>query len=269
MTARVARVPCLRLALALCLTAALSACASAPKPKPKPKPVDMSQYVSVLEYNTKTQQLLDATDSLVTLEGNVDELKRRLAAICVEYPDHRVCAAHAAADFAREAFCSDEEFVGHIDEIVSACHQGQCKQVDQAELITRSQYMLLIQRLPHTLVTFRAADTKLDRRDQAQLQTFLENIDADGGYIIVVGRASKDGSWRKNLQYALDRAESTRQFVTSSLGFPSDRVGYITYGHDKMYLTALDAQRLSDRKMSEKQANRSALIFAYPCHDAR
>ena len=29
----------------------------------------------------------------------------------------------------------------------------------------------------------------------------------------------------------------------------------------------LDAQRLTERKMSVRQANRSALVFAYPCYD--
>jgi hypothetical protein len=85
--------------------------------------------------------------------------------------------------------------------------------------------------------------------------------------VIVVGRASKDGNWRQNLKLALSRAENTRKFSVEELGLNAGRVGYITYGADKMYLTALDAERLSEEKLSETQANRSALVFAYPCFD--
>lgn len=164
-------------------------------------------------------------------------------------------------------FCSDVDFKSHVDEIVAACHQGQCKQVDQAQLLSRTQYMTLIQRLPHTLVTFRARDSKLDKKDKMKLQAFLESLGAEAGYIIIVGRASRDGLWRKNLEYALGRAESSRAFIVDELGMNKDRVGYITYGHEKMYLTDLDAERLSSkRKLSVKQANRSAFVFAYPCN---
>ncbi|MEZ4468033.1 MAG: hypothetical protein R3F43_27270 [bacterium] len=87
--------------------------------------------------------------------------------------------------------------------------------------------------------------------------------------MIIVGRASKDGSWKRNVQLAIDRAENTRQELVKSMGLDPARVGYITYGHDKMYLTALDAERLSEKKLSPKQANRSALVFAYPCFQGK
>ncbi|MCO4764483.1 MAG: OmpA family protein [Myxococcales bacterium] len=250
------------------LLAAMAAC-SAPKvvpppppPKPKGPPPGM---IELVKYEKKTQQLLNATVALGKVRQNADETRRRLAAVCVDHPDHRACAAETAAKYAREAFCKDQSFVGHIDKIVKACHQGQCKQVDEANLITRSQYMTLVSHLPHSLVTFRARGSKLDRRDKKQLQHFIENIGAEKGYVIIVGRASKDGPWKKNLEYALNRAEATRKYLVEDLGLSAKRVGYITYGHAKMYLTALDTERLTERKMSVKQANRSALVFAYPC----
>ena len=210
---------------------------------------------------------IEATEALMHLQDNTDELRRRLTVICVDHDDHDACIPPRSASEARELFCQDVEFTNHVDEVVAACHQGQCKQVDQAEMLSRTQYMTLITRLPHTLVTFRARDTRLDRKDKIKLQRFLESIRADTGYIIIVGRASKDGLWRKNLEYALGRAESTRSYVVNELGMDKDRVGYITYGHEKLYLTELDAERLSDsRRLSVKQANRSAFVFAYPCH---
>ena len=232
--------------------------------KPKPPPPGL---IELVKYEKKTQELLNATAKLGKLRSNADELRRRLSAVCVDYPKHSACAEENAARYARETFCRDKSFVKHVDGIVQACHQGQCKQVDDANLITRSQYMMLLAHLPHTLVTFPAAGTKLDRKDRRQLQEFVENIGADKGYVIVVGRASKDGSWRRNLEYALGRAEKTRKYLVDQLGLNGQRVGYITYGHTKMYLTAMDAERLSSRKMSVKQANRSALVFAYPCFD--
>lgn len=245
-------------------------CASAPKPKPKPKPQPTGPpagYIEIIKYEERTQQLLDATDQLTSLAGNLDEQRMRLERICVDYPDHIVCQPHTAAKYAREAFCSDSEFTRHVDAVVSACHQGQCKQVDEASLLTRKEYMVLIQRLPHTLVTFNAASARLDRTDEEQIQKFVEQIDATKGYIIIVGRASRDGPWDKNLQYALDRAEQTRKFIVEQMGMNDKRVGYITYGHEKMYLTGLDAERLTERKLSTKQANRSALLFTYPCYE--
>ncbi len=127
--------------------------------------------------------------------------------------------------------------------------------------------MTLVQRLPHSLVTFRAGKTRLKNDDKGQLQAFVEQVNAEQGYMIIVGRASRDGSWRKNVKLALDRAENTRHYMVSQLGLDPQRVGYITYGHEKMYLTAMDAERLSTQKLSVKQANRSALVFAYPCFE--
>ena len=253
--------------LLLALTVAACATAPPPPPPPPPAPEPDPNMVSLLEYETKTRQLVEATEELMKLQTNTDELRRRLNVICVDHGDHHACSPYQSAEEARKMFCSDTDFTEHVDEIVAACHQGQCKQVDQAQLLSRTQYMTLIQRLPHTLVTFKARDTKLDRKDKMKLQSFLESLGADAGYIIIVGRASKDGLWRKNLEYALGRAESARAFVVDQLGMDKDRVGYITYGHEKMYLTDLDAERLSSkRKLSVKQANRSAFVFAYPCN---
>ena len=36
-----------------------------------------------------------------------------------------------------------------------------------------------------------------------------------------------------------------------------------------MYLTQLDAERLTDKTLTEKQANRSALVFSYPCYEGK
>ena len=127
--------------------------------------------------------------------------------------------------------------------------------------------MTLIKNLPHTLVTFRARGTKLDRKDKMKIQQFLESLRAKAGYIIIVGRASREGSFKQNLKYALGRAESVRLYVVDALGIDKERVGFITYGAEKMYLTDLDAQRMSGkRKLSVKQANRSAFVFTYPCN---
>jgi outer membrane protein OmpA-like peptidoglycan-associated protein len=246
-----------------------AACATVPPPPPPPPPEAQPDpnMVSLLEYETKTLQLLQATEQLMDLQENSVELRRRLNSVCLDHDDHNACSPHRTAKEAREMFCADTDFTGHVDEVVAACHQGQCKQVDQAQLLGRTQYMTLIQRLPHTLVTFRARETELDSKDKMKLQSFLESLGAEAGYIIIVGRASKEGLWRKNLEYALGRAESARAFVVNELGMDKERVGFITYGHEKMYLTDLDAERLSSkRKLSKKQANRSAFVFAYPCH---
>ena len=60
--------------------------------------------------------------------------------------------------------------------------------------------------------------------------------------------------------------EAARKYIVESLGFDQSRVGYITYGHEKMYLTDLDVERLAEKKMSSTEANRSALVFTYPCY---
>lgn len=257
---------------AVCIAVAsvmwVSGCATAPPPPPPPPPEADPSVVSLIEYEEKTRELMQATDQLNGLRDNLDDQKNRLMVICTDHPEHQVCAPQTAASYARKAFCEDAEFTGHIDEIVRSCHQGQCKQVDQAELLTRNQYMTLVQKLPHSLILFNLKRFELDKNDRAQLQRFLEVVNAEKGYIIVVGRASHDGSWTANLKLALDRAESVRAYMVNRMGMDKDRVGYITYGHEKMYLTELDAQRMSTRKLSIKQANRSALVFAYPCYDA-
>lgn len=236
---------------------------------PNKEPDTPPGTVSVVKYEKTTQQLMDATVKLGEMRNNIDEVRRRLQVICADHSDHDVCQPQTNAEYARKAFCKDGEFTKHVDAVVNACHQGQCKQVDEANLITRAQYMTLVQRLPHALVLFRSGSSRLDSTDKKQMQRFVETIGADrGGYVIIVGRASKDGSWRRNLKLALDRAETTRVFLVEQLGIDAKRVGYITYGHTKMYLTKLDAERLSAHKLGVKQANRSALLFAYPCFDA-
>lgn len=215
----------------------------------------------------RTRALLDATDQLNTLESDIDEQRRRLRNVCVDHSEHIACSLHQAAAFARVTFCSDPEFTAHVDSVVASCQQGQCKQVDEAQLLSRSKFQTLVQRLPNSLVTFPAGKTHLDRKDKRQLQQFIENIEGDKGYIIVVGRASRDGSWKKNLRLALNRAEETRKFIVDDMGMDFDRVGYITYGHEKMYITELDAERIDKRKLSVRQANRSAFVFSYPCHE--
>jgi outer membrane protein OmpA-like peptidoglycan-associated protein len=229
--------------------------------------------IEIVKYEQKTAELLRTTDALNEIRNKADEQRRRLSVICADHADHAVCAPQTAAAYARRAFCDDRDFTAHIDQVVAACHQGMCKQVDEAEQISRSDYMRLTTRLPHSLITFGAARTTLDRHDRKQLQQFIEAIAGEKGYVIIVGRASKDGPWRKNIQYALERAENTRQYLVNDLGLDVMKVGYITYGHEKMYLTELDAERLGkgkNKRLGKKAANRSALVFSYPCFkDAR
>jgi outer membrane protein OmpA-like peptidoglycan-associated protein len=223
----------------------------------------------ILKYEKKTQELLETTNQLNDTRGKLDEQQRRLAIICADYPDHAVCQPQTAAAYARAAFCEDKEFTDHVDAVVAACHQGECKQLDEAAMIARDQYMLLTQRLPHSLITFKAASKRLDDEDRRQLQQFVEVMGAEKGYVIIVGRASKDGDWKKNVKLAIERAENTRQELVNQMGMDQTRVGYITYGHEKMYLTQLDAERLTQKKLTPKQANRSALVFAYPCFEGK
>jgi outer membrane protein OmpA-like peptidoglycan-associated protein len=255
--------------LALCL----AACGGARKQQPgdtlENEEGGDSGKITLVDYEKKTKELMDATQQLGGLQNQLDEQRRRLTLICLDYPDHEVCQPQTRVSYARDAFCSDKDFTQHIDEVVNACHQGECKQVDDASQISRSDYMLLTQRLPHQLVTFHASQTALDTDDRKDMQHFLETIEGEKGYVIIVGRASRDGDWRQNLRLALDRAENTRKYLVDQLGVDASRVGYITYGNEKMYLTELDAQRLSQKKLSETQANRSALIFSYPCFDAK
>jgi outer membrane protein OmpA-like peptidoglycan-associated protein len=251
--------------LALFLATGCATVAPEVKPEPPPLPANV---IELVKYEQRTQELLDATELLHQSRQNLEDQKFRLAKICVDYPKHLVCQPQTAAEYARTAFCSDSDFTKHVDAVVQACHQGQCKQVDQAQFITRTDYMRLVQRLPHTLVTFRSANTKLDKIDRRQLQEFAEGIHGTKGYFIIVGRASKDGSWKLNVQLALDRAENARRFLVEKMGIDPAKAGFITYGHAKMYLTSLDAERLSKRRLSTTQANRSALVFRYPCYES-
>lgn len=262
------RTPALTFASTLLATTLLGACGGPPKrTDPLPAESDDPGQVTIVEYEKKTKELLETSKKLNELRGNVDEQSRRLAVICADYPDHQVCQPQTQAEYAREAFCSDPEFTEHVNRIVDACHQGECKQVDQAEQISRSEYMILTQRLPHLLITFNASSTALDAKDKTRLQQFVETVRGERGYMIIVGRASKDGNWRDNLKLALGRAEGTRKYLVESVGVDQHRAGYITYGADKMYLTQLDAERLSEEKLSPTQANRSALVFSYPCYE--
>ncbi len=223
--------------------------------------------LQIIEYEKKTRELVDKTRQLAETRTELDDQRRRLTVICADYPDHQVCLPQTEAMYAREAFCSDAEFTHHVDGVVAACHQGECKQLDDAAQISRQDYMMLTQRLPHSLVTFRAGNVRLDKGDKKQLQQFLEALSGERGYVIIVGRASKDGSWRQNIKLALQRAENTRRYLVGELGVDESRVGFITYGDEKMYLTDLDAERLSEKKLTTRQANRSALVFSYPCFE--
>ena len=256
----------LRALSSLSALSALSACGPSPT-EVKLAQTEERERLIKLQYQEKTQALLDKSAELKGVTDQLSEQQWRLRAVCTDHPDHGACAPFTDLSKAQEAFCKDPFFVKHVDLVISSCHQGQCKQVDNAQEINRSQYMLLTQSLPHTLVTFNASDTKLDRVDQQQIQGFLELLDGAKGYVIIVGRASKDGDWRTNMRLAIDRAEHARAFIVEKMGIDASRVGYITYGDEKMYLTELDAQRLSGGKkdLDEKQANRSALIFSYPC----
>ena len=249
------------------LAVSLAGCASTKPPEPTPLEIAQKENALIrLQVESKTQELLSATSDLRDAQMDLDDQSRRLQLVCVDYPEHPACNLHAAETFARQAFCNDQEFTTHIDDVVRSCKQGQCKQVDEATYISRTDYMRLVQRLPHSLVTFRGGSSRLDKGDKKQLQYFLEHVGAERGYVIIVGRASKDGPWRKNVKYALDRAENTRAYLVDQLGLDQERVGYITYGTEKMYITELDAERLSTKKLSERQANRSALVFSYPCY---
>lgn len=261
-------IPIRYLTLSIALTG-LVGCATAKPVAPVEiaPPAIPANLIELVKYEARTQELLDTTDKLLDTRQNLEDQSFRLAKICVDYPKHLVCQPQTAAAYARKAFCEDSDFTKHVDAVVQACHRGQCKQVDQAKFITRTDYMRLIQRLPHTLITFRNSETTLDRRDVRQLQEFVEGIHGTKGYFIIVGRASKDGSWKQNVSLALERAEKTRLFLVDELGVDSQRAGFITYGHKKMYLTALDAERLTKRKLSKRQANRSALVFTYPCYE--
>ena len=242
----------------------LCACATT-QPKPDAPSGPSKEQLQFIELEQKTAKLLQTSQKLHSLQQNHEEQRRRLAIICADHADHQVCQPQSDRDYALRTFCGDRSFVSHVDEIVGACHQGQCRQVDDASMLKRIQYRTLVSRLPHKLVTFGSSSVKLDRRDKREVQQFIEAIQAQHGYVIVVGRASRDGPWRKNVRLALNRAENTRQYIVNELGMDAKYVGYITYGHEKMYLTTLDAERLSGKKMTIRQANRSALIFSYPC----
>ncbi|MCC6620121.1 MAG: OmpA family protein [Deltaproteobacteria bacterium] len=233
-----------------------------PAPEEEPTPPG---FVKVVEYEAKTRELIAATEKVEALQGDIDEQRRRLQVICADHPKHVACDLYSAQAFARKTYCEDQGFTQHVDGIVSSCNQGACKQVDEAALLSRTDYMTLVQHLPHKLVTFKSAQTTLDANDKKSLQQYLEAVRGDEGYIIIVGRASREGPWEDNLRYAVDRAEAARKYIVETLGFDQSRVGYITYGHEKMYLTDLDVERLSEKKMSTTEANRSALIFTYPC----
>ena len=223
-----------------------------------------------LKYKDKTQKLIKTSEQLNEVKSTLEEQQWRLSAVCADHSDHQACAPYTNASEAKKIFCKDPFFVKHVDQIVQSCHQGQCKQLDQAQQIDRNQYMMLMQGLPHTLITFKANQTRLDKKDQREIQKFLELLGGVQGYVVVVGRASKDGSWKHNIKLAVNRAESARKYIVNDMGIDASRVGYITYGDEKMYLTGLDIDRLTQSKkkrLSIKQANRSALIFSYPCFE--
>ena len=194
-------------------------CASA-KPKPKPKPKVPGHLIEIVKYKKKTRQLMETARRLSQTRLKLEDQRYRLAKICVDYPAHIVCQPQTAAKYARQRFCADSTFTKHVDSVVKACHQGQCKQVDQASRLSRMDYMILLQKLPHTLVLFRVGKSNLDRTDRRQLQRFIETLQGQQGYFIIVGRASREGRWRKNVRLALDRAEVARKFIVETLGIP-------------------------------------------------
>jgi len=260
-----------RIVIALVALATTTGCAKKETVKPDDTAVHDEEptppgFVKVVEYEAKTKELIAATERVQALQSDIDEQRRRLQTVCADYPKHAACDLYSAAAFARKTYCADEGFTKHVDGIVASCNQGACKQVDEAALLSRTDYMTLVQHLPHKLVTFKSAQTTLDANDKKALQQYLEAIRGDEGYIIIVGRASREGPWEDNLRYAVDRAEAARKYIVESLGFDAARVGYITYGHEKMYLTDLDVERLYEKKMSSTEANRSALVFTYPCY---
>lgn len=224
-----------------------------------------------LQYKAKTNQLIQTSEKLNTVKTTLEEQQWRLSAVCTDHPNHNACAPYTNAQSAKEVFCKDPNFVKHVNQVIKSCHQGQCKQLDQAQQIDRNQYMMLLEGLPHSLVTFKANQTALDRKDKKGIQKFLELLGGVKGYVVIVGRASKDGAWRHNIKLAVQRANSARKYIVNTMGVSPKKVGYITYGDEKMYLTALDIERLSKNKkrLSTKQANRSALIFSYPCYQGQ
>jgi outer membrane protein OmpA-like peptidoglycan-associated protein len=222
------------------------------------------QNIIKLEYEKKTKALVETSQKLQEVEEEIKEQNWRLKSVCADHGDHQACQPYTNAQKAKEIFCSDEKITDHIEEIINSCHQGQCKQLDQAQQINRNQMMLLLQSLPHLLVQFKANQTKLDRKDHEEIQKFLEMIEGNDGYVMIVGRASKDGAWKKNIELAVQRAENTRKYLVSEMGIDQKNTGYITYGEEKMYLTETDVKRLG-KKLSVTQANRSAFLFSYPC----
>lgn len=254
----------------LCLIAvSLVACGASPSGKDdddddNDKDKGGSDNIIKLEYEKKTKALVETSQKLQDAEQEVKEQNKRLKSVCADHPNHIACQPYTNAQRAREIFCSDEKITAHIEEIIDSCHQGQCKQLDQASQINRNQMMLLLQSLPHLLVKFKAGQTKLDQKDHEDIQNFLEMIDGNDGYVMIVGRASKDGAWKKNIELAVQRAENTRKYITTQMGVDPKNTGYITYGEEKMYLTETDAKRLG-KNLSVTQANRSAFLFSYPC----
>ena len=252
----------------ICLLSFTTGCTQ--KLKKQLKETQDEKALIQLKYQKKTNELIQTSEKLNTIKNTLEEQQWRLSAVCTDHPDHSACAPYTNATEAKKIFCKDPNFVQHVDQVIKSCHQGQCKQLDQAQQIDRNQYMMLLQGLPHTLVTFKANQTTLDKRDRNKIQQFLEQLGGIKGYVVIVGRASKDGAWRHNIKLAVQRAESARKYIVNRMGVNAGKVGYITYGDEKMYLTALDIERLgkqSKRRLSTKQANRSALIFSYPCYE--
>ncbi len=251
------------------ISSLMFACGAQPKTADQPVSSDDDdkgeiQKIEEVEYKKTTKALMETSEKLKVVEETAKELGWRLKAICADHEDHQACQPYTDAQKAKELFCADKTITSHIEKIIESCHQGQCKQLDSAQEINRNQMLLLLQSLPHLLVLFKANETKLDPKDQSQIQRFLESVDGEKGYVIIVGRASKDGVWKKNISLAVNRAENTRQYLVSEMGLNQKNTGYITYSDQKMLLTDTDAKRLG-KKLSVTQANRSAFIFSYPC----
>ena len=140
----------------------VSGCATV-KPKPKPVPKVPSHLIEIIKYEKKTRELIETTGRLRDTRQKLDDQKYRLAKICTDYPEHLVCQPQTAAAYAKKRFCADGTFTQHVDSVVKACHQGQCKQVAQARHLSRTNYMLLLQKLPHALVLFKVGKSNLDK----------------------------------------------------------------------------------------------------------
>ena len=103
--------------IVLCSTLLLGACAAPPPPKPRGPTPEQQRDMLKVEVAKRTRELMAATDRLRDAQSSIEEQKRRLQLICVDYPDHQSCDLHSAVSYARDAFCDDDEFTAHVDDV--------------------------------------------------------------------------------------------------------------------------------------------------------